>query len=116
MFERICETIKATLPETAIASEPGFELVKGIGSQRVQTLLSKWAHRDEARIIQYSQVSRYSGLMDPRVLDDLTHRLLTALQRLDNAAPGAIGERLESVYMHNRVYIDLRIFCVKHPR
>lgn len=105
MLQRHGETIKATLPKAAIASEPDFELLKRIGPQRVQTLLSKRAHHDEARIIQYSKVSRYSGLMDPRVLDDLTHRLLTALQRLDNAPPGAIGESPESVYMHSYVYI-----------
>ncbi len=47
--------------------------------------------------------------MDSGVLDDLTHRLRTAFQRLDNAAPGAIGKRFEGVNIHIAVYIYLCI-------
>lgn len=116
MLERPREALKTTFPEAAVAGEPGFELAEGVGPQRIQALLSERAHRDEARFIEYPQMSRDSGLMDPRVPDDLAHRLLTAFQRLDNTAPGAIGERLESVYMHYYVYIYSCIFDVKHSR
>jgi len=113
LLERLCEAIKAALPQAAVTGEPGFELVEGLSPQRVQALLAERAHRDEAHLIQYPQVSGYSGLMDSGVLDDLTHRLLAALQRLDDAAPGGVSERLKSVYIHSRVYIYLRILCVK---
>jgi hypothetical protein len=115
-LERFSETIQAPLPEPAIAGEPGVELAEGLGPQRVQALLTVRAHRDEARFMEYPQVPRDSGLLDSAVPDDLTHRLLAAFQRLDDVTPGAIGEGLESVYMHYSVYIRARIYCVKHAR
>ena len=81
---------------------------------RLKALLPERAYRDETRLVQYPQVSGYSGLMDSGVLDDLTHRFLAALQRLDNAASGAIGECCEGVYIHSSVYRYLCILLLKN--
>lgn len=80
MLQRLCEAIQAVLPEDAVAGEPVFQLAERLGPQGIQALLPERAHRDEARFIQYPQVSGYPGLVDAGVLDDLTYGLLAGLQ------------------------------------
>jgi hypothetical protein len=75
------------------------------------------AHRDEACLIQYPQVSGCSGLADPGALDDLTHRLVAALQRLDDrrrvSSAGASTALISTtVYMYFSAFDASSIFVV----
>jgi hypothetical protein len=49
-------------------------------------------------------VARDAGLVDPGQVDDLADLPLPAAQRLDDAAAGGVGERLEGMQLHERAY------------
>ena len=116
MLECVCEAVEAALPEVAVAGEPGFELAEGLGSEAIQALLSEGAHGDEAGLTQYAQVSGYAGLVDAGVFDDVTHGFFAALEGLDDAASGGVGESFEGVYMHGGVYVYHCMVGVKRGR
>ena len=49
------------------------------------------------------------GLVDTRLLDDVVDLPLTVAQRFDDAAARGVGEGLEGLGLHLRVYVHQRI-------
>lgn len=54
---------------------------------------------------------RNAGLMHARLFDDITDLLLTGEENLDDTPPRRIGEDLEEVCLHGRVYAPWCICC-----
>jgi hypothetical protein len=55
--------------------------------------------------VQDAQMPGNTGLMDSRLLDNVTDLHLAVPQDFDNEAAGGVGQGLEHIYMHDRVYV-----------
>jgi hypothetical protein len=99
------KAIQAGLPQATIRSKPRFQLSEGLRPQRVKAQLPLRPHRDEARLVEDSQVAGHARLVNSGWLDQLSDLSLALPQRCDDAPARGVGERLERVNMHDHIYL-----------
>ena len=96
-LERGAEAVEAGLPEPPVVREPRLELAERLRPQRIEAALPVRPHRDEAGVVQDAQMAGDTGLVDAGLPDDVVDLPLAIAQRLDDAAAGGIGKRLEGI-------------------
>ncbi len=104
LFERSSESVEARFPQVAVLSEPGVEVAEWVRPERVQTALPIPPHRYEPCFVKNAQVTRDTGLVDPRLLDEVADLRFTAQEYFDDAAASGVRQSLEGVWLHWRVY------------
>lgn len=73
-------------PKLAERSQPGIHLLKGFGSQPVETALGIHRGFDETRLAEHSQVFGHRRLRHPELPFDLSHRLFGRHQKAQDRA------------------------------
>jgi hypothetical protein len=104
LFQREAEPIETLVPERPVPFEPLLELAERFGSERVEAALSVRAHRNEARIVEDTQVPRHAGLVNPSFPDDVTDLLLSLPKDFHDPTACGVCESLEDVNLHERTY------------
>lgn len=84
------------MPEPAVKSHPVEERSKGAGLGGVMSFAAMVTSAYQARVLKNSQMFRYRGLRDLRVVREHPYSLFTvAAETLEKRAASRIGERLE---------------------
>src|SRR4029079_9591641 len=81
-FQLRSQAVQSRLPQIAIAADPGVQLAKRRGPQRVQPAGPVGANADEPRLVEDAQVARDARLVNVQLGDDVVHRLLVPAQQL----------------------------------
>jgi hypothetical protein len=96
-----------------VLTHPGIEVPEGLGTKRINTLLSFGTHMHKSHLLQDPQMAGYARLVDIDALHDFVDRLLAALEDFENSKSRGVSESLEGRYVHFYVYVRRRIYSVK---
>ena len=89
------ESIDVSGPELAEGSEPVVDLLKGFGSEPVETALSVHGGLHETGAAQHPQMLGDGGLRHTKLTLDFTHRLLGGDEEAEDGAAVGFGDDFE---------------------
>src|ERR1700677_1384082 len=108
-MERCSKSIKALPPRFAIRRNPGVEVLKRFGTERVEALLAFRPHLHETRFVQDPKVPRDARLVDFNAVDDVAYRQLSIAKNFHDLEAHWVGQDLDRVDMHIHAYTRWRI-------
>lgn len=83
------------VPQTAVWSQPGVELLKGLGPNSVHAPLRIGPGFDQAGVAHHPEVLGDRWLAEPQSLDQLADGPLTGSQIVEDGLPARFAEDLE---------------------
>lgn len=89
------ERVEPTREFGSVGLQPLVELSERLRAQAVEPPLSVAPDRYQASLSQHPQVPGNARLVHPHTLNEVANRPLTATDRIQDAAAGRLGDRLE---------------------
>jgi hypothetical protein len=105
LLKRGAEAVQPRLPRTAVHRQPPLELAERLGPEGVETPLSVRPHRHEPRVLQNAEMPGDTGLVDPGLCDDVTDRLFSVTQGLEDLTAGSVSQGVKRIYLHCGIYM-----------
>src|SRR5205807_9313184 len=96
-FELGGKPVETPFPDGSVCGDELRQLLERLRAQRVQTPPAFRPDDYEVGFLEDRQLPRDAGLADVDDLDQLVDRALAAAQRVDDAAPGRVGQDPEHI-------------------